>query len=266
MPPERRKFVHDVRPSSSSSPLMVCDLNQLSLQLAAVYRMDTVMVDQEPHRSVQLIRRIDTRIPVPLLSQHIASTQSAMGRLVDVRLGTRGAGVSGVTAATAGVGAGGSVWGGASGASGGIGTSAGGSAGPGRWNMVAKSALGAPVPRSGSGTPVRVPSPAVQSREASPGPGRRSGVSAAASASGGGSTGASVGAGVGVGTSGGGRTKGGAWVSPTVQALRGKESVVGGSVPVAPAVVEGQDIGVGVGIGVGQEEVKDVPNDWEDDV
>ena len=93
-------------------------------------------------------------------------------------------------------------------------------------------------------------------------------MSAVSSASGGGSTGASVGAGVGVGTSGSGGMKGGAWVSPTVQALRGKESVVGGSVPVAPAVIDGQDIGVGVGvgIGVGQEEVNDVPNDWEDDV
>ncbi|KAG6330941.1 hypothetical protein ID866_8147, partial [Astraeus odoratus] len=48
MPPERRKFVQ---------------------ALAAVYRMDTTLVDQEPHRSVQLIRRIDTRVPSPLLSQ-----------------------------------------------------------------------------------------------------------------------------------------------------------------------------------------------------
>ncbi|OBZ78433.1 FKBP12-associated protein 1 [Grifola frondosa] len=47
MPEHRRKFVHD---------------------LAAVYRMDTQMVDQEPHRSVQLIRRIDSRVPSPLLS------------------------------------------------------------------------------------------------------------------------------------------------------------------------------------------------------
>ncbi|KAF8957390.1 hypothetical protein BDZ97DRAFT_1906818 [Flammula alnicola] len=47
MPPDRRKFVHD---------------------LAAVYRMDTQMVDQEPHRSVQLLRRVDTRVPTPLLS------------------------------------------------------------------------------------------------------------------------------------------------------------------------------------------------------
>jgi transcriptional repressor NF-X1 len=30
--------------------------------------MDVQMVDQEPQRSVQLIRRIDTRIPTPLLS------------------------------------------------------------------------------------------------------------------------------------------------------------------------------------------------------
>ncbi|KII84629.1 hypothetical protein PLICRDRAFT_117694 [Plicaturopsis crispa FD-325 SS-3] len=65
MPPDRRKFVHDV---------------------AAVYRMDTQMVDQEPHRSVQLIRRIDTRIPVPPLSSCIPSfAGSSLGKLTDLR-------------------------------------------------------------------------------------------------------------------------------------------------------------------------------------
>ncbi|KAH7908223.1 hypothetical protein BJ138DRAFT_1158200 [Hygrophoropsis aurantiaca] len=69
MPPERRKFVND---------------------LASVYRMDTTMVDQEPHRSVQLIRRIDTRIPQPLLSTTIASTsQPNLGKLADMRSGSR---------------------------------------------------------------------------------------------------------------------------------------------------------------------------------
>ncbi|KAG5351153.1 hypothetical protein C0989_007698 [Termitomyces sp. Mn162] len=67
MPPERRKFVHD---------------------LAAVYRLDTEMVDQEPNRSVCLIRRLDTRIPTPLLSASIAASVPAMpslGKLVDLR-------------------------------------------------------------------------------------------------------------------------------------------------------------------------------------
>ncbi|THH32562.1 hypothetical protein EUX98_g1616 [Antrodiella citrinella] len=67
MPPVRRKFVHD---------------------LASVYRMDTQMVDQEPKRSVELIRRIDTRIPTPTLSSTVASTPSAshsLGRLTDLR-------------------------------------------------------------------------------------------------------------------------------------------------------------------------------------
>ncbi|KAG7446740.1 uncharacterized protein BT62DRAFT_948549 [Guyanagaster necrorhizus] len=54
MPPDRRQFVH---------------------QLASIYRVDTQMVDQEPHRSVQLIRRIDTRIPSPLLSSHVTPTR-----------------------------------------------------------------------------------------------------------------------------------------------------------------------------------------------
>ncbi|KAF5383199.1 hypothetical protein D9615_004931 [Tricholomella constricta] len=68
MPPERRKFVHD---------------------LAAVYRMDTQMVDQEPHRSVLLLRRLDTRIPTPLLSSTIAAstpTPSNLGKLADLRI------------------------------------------------------------------------------------------------------------------------------------------------------------------------------------
>ncbi|KAI0042826.1 hypothetical protein FA95DRAFT_1499565 [Auriscalpium vulgare] len=65
MPEARRKFVHD---------------------LAAVYRMDTQMVDQEPYRSVQLIRRIDTRIPSPLLSASLPSTPSnGLGKLADLR-------------------------------------------------------------------------------------------------------------------------------------------------------------------------------------
>ncbi|KAI9063381.1 hypothetical protein FKP32DRAFT_707113 [Trametes sanguinea] len=66
MPEQKRKFVHD---------------------LAAVYRIDTQMVDQEPHRSVQLLRRIDSRIPTPLLSSVIAppSASSSLGKLADLR-------------------------------------------------------------------------------------------------------------------------------------------------------------------------------------
>jgi transcriptional repressor NF-X1 len=47
--------------------------------------MDTQMVDQEPQRSVQLIRRLDTRVPTPLLSAVIGtppvSAASGLGRL-----------------------------------------------------------------------------------------------------------------------------------------------------------------------------------------
>jgi len=64
MPPDRRKFVHD---------------------LASVYRMDTQMVDQEPHRSVQVIRRVDTRIPAPLLSTFLTPVTSGLGKLADFR-------------------------------------------------------------------------------------------------------------------------------------------------------------------------------------
>jgi transcriptional repressor NF-X1 len=66
-PPEKRKFVHD---------------------LASVYRIDTQLIDQEPQRSVQLIKRIDSRIPVPKLSTHLAAGATPapnFGRLADLR-------------------------------------------------------------------------------------------------------------------------------------------------------------------------------------
>ncbi|TRM63424.1 hypothetical protein BD626DRAFT_494323 [Schizophyllum amplum] len=67
MPPERRKFVHD---------------------LAAVYRMDTRMIDQEPHTSVQLLRRIDTRIPSPSLYATVTAAPPAagLGKLANLRM------------------------------------------------------------------------------------------------------------------------------------------------------------------------------------
>lgn len=44
------------------------------------------MVDAEPQRSVELIRRIDTRMPTPLLSQHLqahpAPSSNPLGRLL----------------------------------------------------------------------------------------------------------------------------------------------------------------------------------------
>jgi len=61
--------------------------DESSVQLTAYYRIDTQMVDQEPHRSVQLIRRIDTRLPSPLLSAVIrqASTSPGLGKLGNLR-------------------------------------------------------------------------------------------------------------------------------------------------------------------------------------
>jgi transcriptional repressor NF-X1 len=46
--------------------------------------MEAQMVDREPHRSVQLIRRIDTRVPANLLSQ-TSATGSPLGKLADLR-------------------------------------------------------------------------------------------------------------------------------------------------------------------------------------
>ncbi|KAJ3752506.1 hypothetical protein EV360DRAFT_55073 [Lentinula raphanica] len=63
-------------------------------KLVGLYRMDSHMVGQDPHRSVQLSRRIDTRIPTPLLSTFIAnkftsnSTQpNNLGKLGNLRGG-----------------------------------------------------------------------------------------------------------------------------------------------------------------------------------
>ncbi|KAJ3566139.1 hypothetical protein NP233_g7178 [Leucocoprinus birnbaumii] len=66
MPPDRRKFVQE---------------------LATYYRLDVQLVDQEPHRSVQLIRRLDTRLPSPLLSATIQQPSSSpgLGKLGDLR-------------------------------------------------------------------------------------------------------------------------------------------------------------------------------------
>ncbi|KIY66766.1 hypothetical protein CYLTODRAFT_491180 [Cylindrobasidium torrendii FP15055 ss-10] len=67
-------------------PHMPGERRQFVLGLAEVYRMDTQMVDQEPHRSVQLIRRIDTRMPAPLLSTVLAAThRPGLGRLGNLR-------------------------------------------------------------------------------------------------------------------------------------------------------------------------------------
>lgn len=38
------------------------------------------MVDQEPLRSIQVVRRLDSRVPVPLLSSSVASTPPNLGK------------------------------------------------------------------------------------------------------------------------------------------------------------------------------------------
>ncbi|KAK2464688.1 hypothetical protein APHAL10511_003264 [Amanita phalloides] len=58
MTQEKRKFVHS---------------------LAGIYRLDTQMVDQEPLRSIQILRRLDSRIPAPLLSAAMASSVGKLG-------------------------------------------------------------------------------------------------------------------------------------------------------------------------------------------
>ncbi|KAJ7336336.1 hypothetical protein DFH08DRAFT_925596 [Mycena albidolilacea] len=136
MPAERRKFVHDV---------------------AAVYRMDTQMVDQEPHRSVQLLRRFDTKVPAPLLSAALAaSAPPSLGKLGDLRAGATGAGwrVAAPTAVTPAsakpaVGATGRAWG-----------AAGAAATPSPRPVVAPPAPSpAPAPARAQPTPTATPPP-----------------------------------------------------------------------------------------------------------
>ncbi|KZV99993.1 hypothetical protein EXIGLDRAFT_667828 [Exidia glandulosa HHB12029] len=62
------------------------------ISLAAIYRMDTALVDVEPHQSVQLVRRIDTRVPHPLLSQLAGPPPPPTpSRLVDMRASQKAA-------------------------------------------------------------------------------------------------------------------------------------------------------------------------------
>ena len=91
MPESKRNFVHDVSTLLLSSYWVSYVLFP---QLAQVYRVDSRMVDAEPQRSVELIRRIDSRIPTPLLSQHLQShpvpPSNPLGRLLldPSRIGT----------------------------------------------------------------------------------------------------------------------------------------------------------------------------------
>ena len=78
-------------------------------------------MDAEPNRSVQIRRRIDTRIPNPLLSTITAPVVSkpSLGGLTNLKSkavtnGSRGWGVgsgTGTSTATAGGGGGGGAWG-----------------------------------------------------------------------------------------------------------------------------------------------------------
>jgi len=51
-------------------------------ELAHVYRFDTQIVDQEPNRSIQIIRRVDTRIPKPLLSGSVNTSNASSSKLM----------------------------------------------------------------------------------------------------------------------------------------------------------------------------------------
>lgn len=69
-------FVNLGRKSSEVLPQMPLERRQFVVELATAYRMDTQIVDQQPHQSVQLWRRIDTRVPNPTLSAYVSSMSS----------------------------------------------------------------------------------------------------------------------------------------------------------------------------------------------
>lgn len=60
--------------------------------LADNYHLGRELIDQEPNRSVQIRRRIDTRIPTPLLSMSVghlsAAPKPALGNLASMRTST----------------------------------------------------------------------------------------------------------------------------------------------------------------------------------
>ncbi|KAJ3984020.1 hypothetical protein F5890DRAFT_102720 [Lentinula detonsa] len=83
------EFVQSNR-TKQSLPAMPPDKRGFVSKLAGLYRLDSQMVDQEPHRSVQIIRRVDTRIPTPLLSTLIVNKSTSntnLGKLVTLRGG-----------------------------------------------------------------------------------------------------------------------------------------------------------------------------------
>lgn len=62
---------------------------QVVVQLAEYYRFATELVDAEPNRSVQIRRRVDSRIPSPLLSASVAAAtqKRQLGGLGDLKSG-----------------------------------------------------------------------------------------------------------------------------------------------------------------------------------
>lgn len=70
MPPAKRTFV---------------------MSMADVYRLGRELIDAEPNRSVQIRRRVDTRLPNPLLSTAVQPAPSKLGGLGNLRAAPAGA-------------------------------------------------------------------------------------------------------------------------------------------------------------------------------
>jgi len=77
-------FVHGDR-KTTVLPTMPESKRNFVTGMGELYRVSTQAVDKEPHRSISLTRRIDSRLPHPLLSSVI---NAPLGKLADLRQGS----------------------------------------------------------------------------------------------------------------------------------------------------------------------------------
>ena len=137
------------QPEYRADPAVPPSKRSFVVSLAALYRISTELVDVEPHRSVLVRRRIDTRIPSPALSTAVsgpAKPSGSFGGLTNLRAPASSA--SAAASSSAG-------WGNAAGTSG-TGSGAWGKASGGGGNKAYAHTLSAPG--SGAATPGNGPS------------------------------------------------------------------------------------------------------------
>jgi transcriptional repressor NF-X1 len=121
------------------------------LSLAQIYRLSTDLLDAEPNRSIMIRRKIDTRVPNPLLSSVVAQPATAerkSGGLANLRATPTASGTSSGTAS----------WGKIAAPT------------PSPWGSSAASGSSTPLGLSAAGVASRAVSPAIRSsRPSTPG-------------------------------------------------------------------------------------------------